>query len=67
MQDVSYNNLMFSSSWYPKAQSYITMPDGLSLSPARKVTNLPLFSLDILRAPFEPLLISANVRGGGTV
>jgi hypothetical protein len=43
------------------------MPGGLARFPASNVTNLLLFSLRILRVPFEPLSISANVRGGGTI
>jgi len=67
IQGVSQNNHMFLSSWWLMPKLYLTAHRGLACFPARKVTNLQLISLAILSVPFDPLFISTNVWGGGTV
>jgi hypothetical protein len=68
MQDVSHNNLVISAvSWKPQPQSHVSISDGVASDPCSKVTNLSRFFLGILYVLFQILLITANVRSGGTM
>jgi hypothetical protein len=68
MQDVSHHNLKISAiSWQPKPELHISISDGLACDHFSKVVNFPLITFAILPVPYELLLISAYVTGGGTI
>jgi hypothetical protein len=68
MQDVDHNHFIISAvSRQPKPQSHVSISVGLATDASSEVTNHPLFSLGILRVPFELSPISANARSCGTI
>jgi len=68
MQDVSHNNVMFVVvPWQPKPQSHNSIPDGHACYPASNDMNLPCLCHGTLHVPFELSLISAHMRGRGTI
>jgi hypothetical protein len=68
MQEVSQHNVKISAiSWQPKPQSHASISDVLACNLSSKVVNFLLIAFGVWRVAYKLFLISANVRGGGTI